>query len=212
MADSPEPVHPLANEYTTALDSLREEVIAYTESHHPYAHMLSGKVQGKFLEFISKMLQPQRVLEIGTFTGFSALCLAKGLREEGALHTLELREDDAQTALGFFQRSDQAHQIILHVGDAKEIIPILHESWDLVFLDADKAGYIDYYEKVLPFMRSGAFLLADNVLFHGEVLKEEVQGKNAKAVMAFNEHVKNDNRIEQVMLTVRDGLTVIRKK
>jgi len=161
---------------------------------------------------ISLMLQPRRVLEIGSFTGYSALCMARGLPKDGKLHTIELREADAATAYKFFKLSIWKDQIILHLGNALEIIPGLNEPWDLVFIDADKTGYIDYYEQVLPQMRPGAWMLADNVLFHGDVLEETVKGKNAKAIQAFNDHVLNDDRVEQVLLTIRDGLMLIRKK
>jgi len=209
-------VNALAEKYAARFseesDGLLTEVIAYTEQNHPHAHMLSGQVQGAFLSIISQLLQPKRIIEVGTFTGFSALCLAKGLTSEGELHTLEVREEDAMTAQGFFNKSIHRNQIKLHIGDAKKIIPILPELWDIAFIDADKTGYIDYYELILPNLRRNGLVIADNVLFHGQVLEEEITGKNAKAIHAFNEHVKNDDRVEQVMLTVRDGLMVIRKK
>ena len=173
--------------------------------------MLSGHVQGSFLTILSTLLQPQRILEIGTFTGYSALCLAKGLKNGGVLHTIELREDDAATANGYFQQSPDKEKIILHVGNAKDIIPGLNEKWDIVFIDADKTGYIDYYELILPTVKQNGLIIADNVLFHGQVLQENISGKNAIAIHAFNMHVKNDIRVEQVLLTMRDGLLIIRK-
>jgi predicted O-methyltransferase YrrM len=174
--------------------------------------MLSGHLQGQFLEIISKLLQPRRILEIGTMVGYSTICLAKGLTPDGVLHTIELREEDAAIARRHFEQAGLAQQVQLHVGNAIEIIPKLEESWDLVFLDADKTGYASYYQLILPRLRTGGLLLADNVLFHGEVLKEEVKGKNPKAVQAFNELVAADERVEKIMLTLRDGLFLIRKK
>ena len=174
-------------------------------------HMISGQVQGKLLEFISSMIRPQKVLEIGTFTGFSAICLAKGLQPGGELHTIEVREDDATFAARYFKKAGVEDRIKLHVGNAIEIIPQLAEQWDLVFIDADKVNYIEYYELTLPLLKPGGWILADNVLFHGQVLEDEIKGKNAKAIHAFNEHVASDSRVEQVMLTVRDGLLLIRK-
>jgi predicted O-methyltransferase YrrM len=156
------------------------------------------------------MIRPQKILEIGTFTGFSALCLCRGLSENGRLHTIELREEDAATAAKYFALAEEK-RIIMHIGNALEIIPQLNEQWDLVFIDADKVNYIQYYELTLPFLKKGGWLIADNVLFHGEVLEEEIKGKNAIAIHAFNNHVHSDSRTEQVMLTVRDGLLVIRK-
>ena len=209
-------VNILAEEYATAFsteeDALLQEINEYTIKNHPHAHMLSGKVQGDFLTIISRLLQPKRILEVGTFTGYSALCLAKGLQPGGKLFTIELREQDAATARGYFERSPQKDQLHLLIGDAKKIIPTLNETWDIAFIDADKPGYIDYYELILPFIKINGIIIADNVLFHGQVLEPEITGKNAKAIHAFNQHVKNDTRTEQVLLTVRDGLSIIRKK
>ena len=157
------------------------------------------------------MKKPIHILEIGTFTGYSALCLAKGLDEAGKLHTIENRIEDAQTANGYFNQSKYAHQIKLHIGDAKEIIPSLPHIWDMVFIDANKTGYIEYYEMVLPKLAPGGIIIADNVLFHGEVLENTISGKNAIAIHAFNEHVKNDARTSQVLLTIRDGMLLIQK-
>ncbi len=199
-------------QHTTVLDEVLNEIEEFTLTNHPHAQMLSGHVQGKVLELFSCMIKPERILEIGTFTGFSALCLAKGLQAGGKLHTLELREEDAITAENYFIKSGMKNSIRLHVGDALEIIPTLNENWDLVFIDADKVNYINYYELTLPLVKKGGWLLADNVLFHGEVLEENIKGKNAKAIQAFNDHVKKDERVQQAMLTIRDGLLLIQKK
>ncbi len=208
-------VNHIAEEYarqnTSSLDDVLREIEDYTLAHHPHAQMLSGQVQGKLLEMISRMIQPERILEIGTFTGFSALCLAKGLQKDGELHTLEIREEDAATANKYFQKAGMEKMIRLHLGDALEILPTLHETWDLVFIDADKVNYINYYELTLPSVKRGGWILADNVLFHGEIFQELLKGKNAKAIRAFNEHVAGDTRVNRVMLTVRDGLLLIQK-
>jgi len=198
--------------YTTPEDELTHKINKETVEHHKHAHMLSGHVQGKFLSFISNISNPKYVLEIGTFTGYSALCLAEGLKEDGELHTIELRDEDADVALKNFKASAKNKNIILHRGNAKEIIPTLPFTWDLVFIDADKVSYIDYYELVLPRLSDKGFIIADNVLFHGQVLEQTVKGKNALAIDAFNKHVANDVRVEQVLLTVRDGLLLIKKK
>lgn len=209
-------IHALAQAYadqiTSPEDELLQQVAAATRASHPHAHMLSGPVQGKFLELVSCMLQPRRILEIGTFTGYSALCLVRGLLKDGELHTIELREADAATAQANFNRSNSAGKIILHVGNALDIIPVLGEPWDLVFIDADKVSYTEYYKLVVPAMRQGGVILADNVLFHGQVLEQPVTGKNATAIRAFNDYVQQDDRTEQVLLTIRDGLLLIRKK
>ena len=208
----PQDLESYASQHCSPLEPLLQEVLAYTEQHHPKAHMISGAVQGLLLQQLSHMLRPKRILEIGTFTGFSALCLAAGLPEDGLLYTLEMRAEDAATAQSFFDRSEKKNQLRLLQGDARQIIPTLKESWDLVFIDADKISYIDYYNMLVPRMAAGSFLLADNVLFHGEVLQDELKGKNAKAIAAFNAHVQADDRTQNVLLTVRDGLMLIRKK
>jgi len=197
--------------FTTPADPLLQIILDETRATHPKANMLSGEVQGQFLSMLSCMKKPMHILEIGTFTGYSALCLAKGLDEAGKLHTIENRIEDAQTANGYFNKSKYAHQIKLHIGDAKEIIPTLPHIWDMVFIDANKTGYIDYYEMVLPKLAPGGIIIADNVLFHGEVLENTISGKNAIAIHAFNEHVKNDERTSQVLLTIRDGMLLIQK-
>jgi predicted O-methyltransferase YrrM len=188
------------------------EINKQTSLTHTKAHMLSGKVQGAFLTFISTLLQPTYILEIGTFTGYSALCMAKGLAPDGMLHTIEIRPEDAATAAANFSKSNQNKQVTLHVGNALEIIESLPFQWDLVFIDADKTAYIDYYEKLVPRLSERGIILADNVLFHGQVLENPVTGKNAKAIQAFNEHVQQDPRTEQVLLTIRDGISFIKKK
>jgi predicted O-methyltransferase YrrM len=208
-------LNPLAEQYCTdyssSHDVLSQEIETYTNQHHGHAHMLSGKWQGKFLEMISLMIKPTKVLEIGSFTGFSALCLSKGLIKEGHLHTIEIREEDAKKAQQFFQKSSVNNQITLHVGNAIEIIQQLDEVWDLIFIDADKVSYIEYYELTLPRLNSGGWILVDNVFFHGQVFSENLTGKNAKAIDAFNKYVAADLRVEQVMIPIRDGLMLIRK-
>ena len=196
---------------SSPLDALLQQILDETNTTHPHAHMISGAIQGNFLQMISRMVKPLKVLEIGTFTGFSALCLADGLQMDGEIHTIELREEDALTAKNYFNKSSYKENIKLHVGDAKKIIPTLIHEWDIVFIDADKVGYIDYYELTLPHLKKNGFIIADNVLFHGQVLEENITGKNAIAIHAFNEHVAKDNRTEQVLLSVRDGISLIRK-
>jgi caffeoyl-CoA O-methyltransferase len=182
-----------------------------TMQNHSASIMLSGHLQGKVLEMISTMIHPRRILEIGTFTGYSGLCLAKGLIDDGELHTIELREEDAVKAKSFFSRSSFADKIILHTGNALDIIPQLDETWDLVFIDADKPAYIEYFNLVLPRLRKNGFILADNIFFHGQVLGDDVTGKSAKGIQAFNEFIKERNDIEKCVLTIRDGLFLIRK-
>lgn len=204
-------VQSYAEQYSSAEDDLLREINDWTVKNHPEQHMLSGHLQGKVLEAISCMMRPKRILEIGTFTGYSALCLAKGLAEDGQLHTIELREADANRARAYFDRSSYADRIILHTGSALEVIPTLRETWDLVFIDADKPAYIQYFELVLPQMRQNGFILADNIFFHGQALEANPSGKSAKGIKAFNEYIKERKDIEKVILTLRDGLYLIRK-
>ena len=208
-------VIPRAEAYAARYSSTLNEVLAdneaFTLSNHPEAHMHSGHVQGLFLEMLSFMIQPEKILEIGTFTGFSALSLCSGLKPGGCLHTIELRQEDASIAAEYFKKAGVSHKIKLHLGDATAILSGLQEAWDLVFIDADKVNYIQYYQLTLPFVKKGGFIIADNVLFHGQVLEEEIKGKNAKAIDAFNKYIASDDRVQQVILTVRDGLSIIRK-
>jgi caffeoyl-CoA O-methyltransferase len=209
-------IHPsvqsYAEKFSSPEDDLLKEVNNFTLKNYPEYQMLSGHLQGKLLEMISCMIKPRRILEIGTFTGYSALCLVKGLTGDGQLHTIELREADAGRAKTFFNKSVYADKIILHTGSALDIIPELNQEWDLVFIDADKTSYIDYFNLVLPKLRKNGFILADNIFFHGEVIAEgEVRGKSAKAIKAFNGFIKERDDIDKVILTIRDGLFLIRK-
>lgn len=204
-------MHAYAEKFSSGEDALIKEVNDFTMQNHSESVMLSGHLQGKVLEMISCMIRPRRILEIGTFTGYSALCLAKGLTAEGELHTIELREKDAIQARSFFDRSIYADQIISYTGDALKIIPEMNEIWDLVFIDADKPAYIEYFNLVLPRMRQNGFILADNIFFHGQVLEENVKGKSALGIKSFNEFIKGRDDVEKVVLTIRDGLYLIRK-
>lgn len=208
----PAHIEAFADAYTSPESELLAEISAYTYAQHPESHMLSGHVQGKLLSMISHMLRPRRVLEIGTFTGYSALCLVAGMPADGQLHTIELREADAKLARSYFDRSAFKNQIILHQGNALEIIPGLAETWDLVFIDADKPGYEAYFNLVLPRIRENGFILADNIFFHGQALEAEPKGKNAKAMKAFNDMIRAREDIDKLVITLRDGLYLIRKK
>ncbi len=208
-------IHPqaqaYAERYTSPEDELLHEAAEYTYTQHAHSHMLSGHLQGAFLTMISRMIKPRRILEVGTFTGYSALCLAKGLQPGGQLHTIELREEDAATAQAYFRRSPHASQLILHIGNAVEIIGQLAEEWDLVFIDADKENYTNYFNLIFPRVKPDGFILADNVLFHGQVLEPEIKGRNAKAIQAFNDAVLQRTDVERLLLPLRDGIMMLRK-
>ncbi len=200
-----------AEDLSSPVDSVLQNIEDDTYQHHADPHMLSGHLQGKVLEMISRMIGPRRILEIGTFTGYSALCLAKGLSSDGILHTIELREEDAFIARDYFNKAGLDEKIIVHTGNALNIAGSLNETWDLVFIDADKPGYIDYFNIVFQDVKKNGFILADNIFFHGQVLQQEVKGKNAKAIMAFNQFIKARSDVDKVALTIRDGLYLIRK-
>jgi predicted O-methyltransferase YrrM len=199
-----------AEKFSSPENELLHSINEFTQKH-PEAQMLSGHLQGKVLEMLSCMVRPRRILEIGTFTGYSAICLAKGLTEDGQLHTIEIREEEAVKAREFFSQSPYSSRIILHLGSALDIVPKLEETWDLVFIDADKPAYIQHFNLVLPKVRKNGFIFADNIFFHGQVLEQEVKGKSALGIKAFNEYIHQRTDIEKVILTLRDGLFLIRK-
>lgn len=172
--------------------------------------MLSGHLQGRFLAMLSKLLNPGYILEIGTYTGYSALCLAEGLHESGKLISIDANEETSQFAQQYISKSQHSKKIQLQVGDAAKLIPALPKGIDLVFIDADKKSYSLYFDLVINKLRSGGIILADNVLWSGKVI-ENVQDKDTQFIREFNQKVSSDSRVECVMLPIRDGLSVIRK-
>lgn len=175
--------------------------------------MLSGHLQGRILKMFCRMLRPQRILEIGTYTGYATLCLAEGLSDDGLIHTLEINDEMEDFIQKYLSRSPDKEKIKLHFGDAMEIIPGLDETFDLVFIDADKRLYAEYYDLVFPKVRTGGLILADNTLWDGKVLEEpHSSDKQTVGILAFNKKIKQDTRIEKVILPLRDGLTMIWKK
>jgi predicted O-methyltransferase YrrM len=175
--------------------------------------MLSGHFQGRFLSMISKMIQPTSILEIGTYTGYSALCLAEGLKTGGKLTTIDKNLELEEFVRNFFEKSAYSENIEFVIADAMEYIPSINQSFDLVFIDADKGNYLNYYKLVIDMIPSGGYILADNVLWSGKVIDEKsMNDKDTKAIMEFNQFVMNDYRVENVLLPIRDGLFLIRKK
>ena len=174
--------------------------------------MLAGQLQGMFLTMISKMIKPVNILEIGTYTGYSALCLVEGLQENGALHSIEIDEELEEIATKYFNLSVHKNKLHLHIGNALKIIPLLKKTWDLVFIDAEKKEYLKYYEMILPSLRKGGFILADNVLWGGKVTKDVAEKDiDTKAIMKFNDFIQNDQRVKNILLPLRDGLLLIEK-
>lgn len=175
--------------------------------------MLSGHLQGKILEMISKMINPSYILEIGTYTGYSAICLAQGLTENGQIHTIEINDELESFIRPYLEKSGLNGKIHLHIGNALEIIETLNNEIDLVFIDGDKRQYLDYYNIIINKVRKGGFILADNVLWSGKVVEPLNQNDDyTKGILAFNQFVHNDNRVENVILPIRDGIMLLRKK
>lgn len=173
--------------------------------------MLSGHFQGRFLSMISKLTRPKAILEIGTYTGYAALCLAEGLAENGTLDTIDNNEELFDFQRKYFDESAWGTQIQQHLGNALEIIPTLNKKFDLVFIDADKENYINYFNLIVPMMNKGGLILSDNVLWSGKVLEEvKANDKSTKVLLEYNEILKNDPRVETVLLPIRDGLTMSR--
>ncbi|NSL88456.1 O-methyltransferase [Chitinophaga solisilvae] len=209
----PAAVEAFAEKYTTPEDTVLYKLNRETHLKVELPHMLSGHVQGQFLRMISQMIRPHRILELGTFTGYAAICLAAGLEKDGMLHTIDINEELETLCTQYFEASGYADRIKMHIGKAAEVLTNLDEVFDLVFIDADKAGYVHYYDLVWEKLRPGGIILADNVLYHGQVLQpESEQGGQAKAMVRFCEKVLADDRAEQVLLTIRDGVLMIRKK
>ena len=174
--------------------------------------MLSGHYQGRLLSMLSKMIAPQRILEIGTFTGYATLCLAEGLQKNGLIYTIDINEELEDMVRLNFKKSDFDPQIKYQIGDAKQVIPTLNETFDLVFIDADKKNNATYYEMIMDSVRSGGLILIDNVLWSGKVLDQEKTDQKTTFINNFNEMLSSDSRVEKLILPVRDGLFIVRKK
>jgi predicted O-methyltransferase YrrM len=175
--------------------------------------MLSGHLQGRFLSFISKLQKPELIVEIGTYTGYSALCLAEGLAENGKLISIDVNEETSAFAKSFIQQTDYANKIELVIADAKEYINIITDPIDLIFIDADKKNYLSYYHLAIEKLNSGGLIIADNVLWSGKItMPETAMDRETLALHSFNKFVQQDTRVENILLPVRDGLMVVRKK
>ncbi len=185
-----------------------------TQLRLAYGQMASGHLQGRLLKMLVAMVRPRRVLELGTFSGYSALSMAEALEDGAELHTFEVFDEQEDFLVPWFQNSAYADKIHLHIGDALELVPQMDVEWDLAFIDADKREYVEYYEMVLPRLRPGGFIIADNTLWYGHVTEENTRQSDRQTlgVKAFNDLVAKDKRVEKVIVPIRDGLTLIRKK
>lgn len=205
-----EEIQKYAEQHTSGESEVLRELREHCYAHYSDSSMLSGFVQGRILSMFSRMIRPKVVLEIGTYLGYSALCFAEGLAEGGKVITLDVQEDTNEVARSFVERTEYKNRIEFHLGPALEIIPKLPETFDLVFIDADKPNYSNYYNAVFDKLRPGGFIIADNVLWSGRVLDEE-RDENTKALHEFNQMVVADDRVANVLLPIRDGLMVVCK-
>ena len=198
--------------HTSPEDDFLKELDRETHLKVLRSRMLSGHLQGQILSMISCMVKPRYILEIGTFTGYSALCLAKGLAENGQLHTIEIDDELESIARKYFEKSGMGNKIVQHIGDARQVISSLQHTFDLVFIDADKREYCDYYKLVFDHISVGGFLLADNILWNGKVVDpNETNDEQTRGILDFNNLVHNDIRVKNVILPVRDGIMLIQK-
>lgn len=196
--------------HTSSESDLLKKINRDTHVEVLMPRMLSGHVQGRFLSMMSQWLKPKRILEIGTYTGYSALCLAEGLTPDGKLITLDINEELEERVRGYFKQSLLENQIDYRIGDARKIIPTLNETFDLVFIDADKESYSLYFDLVIDKVATGGCIIADNVLWSGKVV-EEKPDKDTRAILEFNQKVVSDERVEKVIVSLRDGLMMMRK-
>jgi len=199
--------------HTSPEDALLKKITRETQAKVLMPRMLSGHLQGKMLEFFVKMLQPKTILEIGTYTGYSGICLARGLKPDGKLITLDINDELETMVRGFFEESGLANQIDYRLGNAREIIPNLEGPFDLVFIDADKFYYQEYFNLVIEKVSQGGIILADNVLWSGKILVEEGKkiDKDTQALLDFNQNIHQDRRVENILLPIRDGVLMARK-
>jgi len=202
-----------ALKHTTPESELLKKLNRETHAKIMMPRMLSGHLQGRLLSMLSHMIKPEYVLEIGTYTGYSALCLAEGLKENGKLITIDINEEIEKFTRSFFEQSSFKNKIEFYIGNALSIIPIINHQFDIVFIDADKENYIAYYDLVFDKVKKGGYIIADNVLWSGKVLLDNDKlDKDSKAIKAFNDKIQEDKRVENILLPIRDGLMICRKK
>ena len=211
MIDLTYAIEEYLEQHTTPMDEVLYELYRETNLHAMNPRMASGPVQGRFLQFICQLMRPQRVLEIGTFTGFSTICMARGMASDGLLTTIEANEEYEGIIRKYLEKAEVADRVQLIIGDAKTVIPTLDGGFDLVFIDADKVSYPIYYDLVMDKLKPGGIMLADNVLWEGKVLNVDTKERDTQAIRTFNDKVQNDPRVENVLLPLRDGLMMVRK-
>ena len=199
-------------EHLGAESDVLAELYRYTHLNVLYAGMISGHEQGRLLSMLSYMVRPELILEIGTFTGYSTICLAEGMKSSGRLHTIEKDDERAEIASIFFEKAGLADRIVLHVGDALEIIPKFGMDFDIVFIDAAKKQYLEYYHLVFNRVKPGGYILVDNILWYGKVADQQSSDETTSELRRFNDFVRRDTRIERAIVQNRDGMFILRKK
>lgn len=199
-----------AERHTSPEDKVLYELNRETHLKFNFPQMVSGHFQGKVLTMLTQMIRPKRILEIGTFTGYSTICFAQGLGEDGLIHSIDINEELEATVRKYLKKANVERKVQLYFGDAMEIIPTLDEPFDLVFIDADKSNYINYYDLVFDKVTTGGYILADNVLWSGRVWNMD-KDKRTKIIDAYNKKVQNDDRVENILLPIRDGIMIARK-
>jgi caffeoyl-CoA O-methyltransferase len=198
-------------DHTTPEDPVLEDLYRQTHIRFVNPNMASGHVQGKFLELISRMIRPEYILEIGTFTGYSAICLAKGLKKQGKLFTIEINDELNDFAHSYFIKAGLESKIIQLTGNALELIPGIKHMFELVFIDGDKREYIEYFTRIFEKVKPGGFIIADNTLWGGQVVEPDTTDPQARGIIEFNDMIRNNNSLEKMILPLRDGLTIIQK-
>ncbi|HET8838352.1 MAG TPA: O-methyltransferase [Flavobacteriaceae bacterium] len=209
----PEKLSEYVDEHSQPEPELLQELNRETHQKIVQPRMLSGHLQGRFLSMLSKLINPKYILEIGTYTGYSALCMAEGMQEEGEIHTIDINEELKSFQRKYFDRSDYGEQIFQYTGNALEIIPTFNKKFDLAFIDADKENYSNYFELIVPKMNSGGVILTDNVLWSGKVVEPlKKEDADTQGILAFNKLANSDERVESILLPIRDGVMVSRVK
>lgn len=200
-----------AEDHTTPESDLFHRLYRETHLKTMYPRMLSGHLQGQFLRMLSQTIRPKTILEIGTFTGYSTINLAMGIADDGILHTIDSNAESVDIGRKYFIEAGVADKIVTHIGNALEIIPTVQENLDLIFIDADKENYLNYYQMLIDGLKPGSIILADNAFWDGRVMDENSHDKETRGIQEFNDFVQNDSRVENILLPLRDGLMMVRK-
>ncbi|WP_370089424.1 O-methyltransferase [Ekhidna sp.] len=207
----PDDLQKYVEDHSEPESDLLQQINRETHLHVLKPRMLSGHLQGRVLSMLSHMIAPKNILEIGTYTGYAALCMAEGMQKDGRLITIDNNEELAVRTKEYFSKSEYADRMDMRIGNALEVIPTLKEKWDLVFIDADKENYANYFDLVIERVNKGGFIIADNVLWSGKVFDMSKNDKDTEAIRTFNKKMHTDSRVQNVLFPIRDGLMILRK-